>query len=231
MAEPKNKQLSETLNPLRGQKQSNESEAAVMACNDWLRMGAGRSLRELVNSYQQTATIKRSFKPPTLSYETLRTWASRFDWAERATQYDSEFEAIKNEERNQVFNEALALDFGRVRKLVNLANFLEAQLYEQSEPDEDGIAHFLNIWVHDVKSVGSGESAERVDIERFNSALISEYRATLADIAKEVGGRVAKSELTGANGGAIKHEMDIRKLPPLPEDTLSEILNGSSDTE
>jgi hypothetical protein len=210
MAEPKNKQLSETLNPLRGQKQSNESEAAVMACNDWLRMGAGRSLRELVNAYQQTATIKRGFKPPTLSYETLRTWASRFDWAERATQYDSDFEAIKNEERYQVFNEALALDFGRVRKLVHLANFLEAQLYEQSEPDDDGIAHFLNIWVHDVKSVGAGDNAERVDIERFNSALIEQYRATLADIAKEVGGRVAKQEISGKDGGAIETTVIIK---------------------
>lgn len=207
MSNPKNKQLSEQLEPLSGVLQKSESDAAVQACNDWLRMGPGRNLRELVDEYKLQSTRNRRFKPPTLDYGTLRTWSSKFNWAERATEYDVNFDALKNEERAKVFANELVNDFGRIRKLVALAAFLEGQLYEysESEPDEEGnkIIRFHNVWNPDVKSIGGGEFAERVDIERFNSAIISEYRAILADIAKEVGGRIEKKELTGANGGAL----------------------------
>lgn len=54
---------------------------------------------------------------------------------------------------------------------------------------------FSNLWVADVKSIGSGEFAERVDIERFNSALVEQYRKVLEDIAKETGGRVQKQDI------------------------------------
>jgi hypothetical protein len=222
MAEPKNnKQLSELLQPLSGQRQKSETDAAVQACNDWLRMGAGRSLRELTHNYSQQVTRNKRFKPPTEDYENLRQWSSKFSWAERAAEYDANFEALKNEERQAVFNQALALDFGRVKELIELADLLKEQIYEQ---DEDG--KFYNIWNPDVKSIGSGEFAERVDIERFNSALISEYRATLADIAKEVGGRVAKQEVTGANGGAIKVDATLRW-----EQLMQGTDDGSSNTD
>jgi hypothetical protein len=69
------------------------------------------------------------------------------------------------------------------------------------------------VWLPDVKQVGSGENAERVDIVKFNSALIAEYRSTLADLAAETGGRRQKQEVehTGKNGGPIettvKHDL------------------------
>jgi hypothetical protein len=198
MSKKTDKNLSESLEPLSGQRQKSESDAAIVACNDWLRMGAGRNLRELIDSYSQKITRNRGFKPPSLSYGTIRQWASSFNWSERATEYDANFEAIRNEERAKVFASELVSDFGRIRKLLELADFLEGQLYEQ---DPDG--NFHNVWNPDVKSVGSGDNAERVDIERFNPAIISEYRATMKDIAEEVGGRTKKLEHTGADGGAI----------------------------
>jgi hypothetical protein len=67
------------------------------------------------------------------------------------------------------------------------------------EQGEDGVYH--NVWVPDVKQIGSGADAERVDIEHFNSAIISEYRATLDDIAKETGGRVQKQQTDLTSGG------------------------------
>lgn len=198
MAEPTNKQLSELLQPLSGERQKSETDAAIQACNDWLRMGGGRNLRELIDQYQLKSTRIKGFKPPTLSYGTIKAWSTSFDWASRATIYDANFEALKNEERQKVFANELVSDFGRVRKLLELAEFLEAQLYEQ---DDDG--NFYNVWNPDVKGVGQGLDAQIVDIEKFNPAIIQQYRETLADIAKEVGGRVAKQEVTGANGGAI----------------------------
>lgn len=120
----------------------------------------------------------------------------QFGWAERATAFDATWEARKNAERQAVMDYGLALDYERVRRLLRLADFLEAQLYEQGEAGE-----FHNVWLPDVKAIGSGEFAERVDIERFNGSLLAEYRAVLDDIAKETGGRIKKTDIT--SGGEI----------------------------
>jgi hypothetical protein len=182
------------LELLAGQRQSGESDAALIACNDYLRMGPGRSFSALAQKYND---LKKS-QTPTQSLTTLFTWSSRFEWQQRATAFDAAWEAIKNEERRRVMEFGIALDFERVRKLMRLAEFLESQLYEQGEGGE-----FHNVWLPDVKSVGSGEFAERVDIERFNGDIISQYRAVLDDIAKEVGGRIKKQEVSGKDGGAL----------------------------
>lgn len=197
-----NKQLATEHQPLKGQRQKGESDSAVIACNDWLRLGTGRTLPELLHKYSETYQDL----PPTQSLATLKDWSSKFNWMERAIEFDADYEAIKNAERQAVMDYGTALDYERVRKLKRLADFLERQIYELSKPDEDGISTYLNVWARDVKQIGSGDYAERVDIERFNSALISEYRATLDDLAKEVGGRKQRTEVTGADGGAIKFE-------------------------
>lgn len=184
-----NKQLTTELLPLKGHRQKSESDNAIVSCNDWLRLGTGRTLPELLQKYseiQQDTT-------PTTSINTLQQWSSKFQWAERAAEYDADYEAIKNAERQAVMDYGAALDFDRVRRLKRLAEFLEQQIYEK------GIGGDLhNVWLPDVKQIGAGEYAERVDIERFNGALISEYRATLDDLAKEVGGRKQKTEVSGA---------------------------------
>lgn len=180
------------LQPLSGQRQSKESDAAVIACNDWLRMGTGRSLPALLELYQQKSAFISDFKPPSTSYKTLNTWSSRYNWPERATEYDAAWEQRKNAEREAVLNYGLSLDYERVRELYQLADFLRGQIYERNL--DSGVFH--NIWVPDVKSIGSGDKAERVDIERFNAPLIEQYRKVLEDIAKEVGGRVNKTDLT-----------------------------------
>src|SRR5688572_691912 len=98
MAEQKQNNPQQSLiQPLSGQRQKSESDVAVIACNDFLRMGAGRKLSDLIHSYSQQVTRKRNFAPPTLDYETIRQWSSKFDWAERASEYDATFEARKNE--------------------------------------------------------------------------------------------------------------------------------------
>lgn len=184
-----NKQLTTELQPLKGQRQKGESDSAVIACNDWLRLGTGRSLPELLEYY----TESYQKLPPTDNLQTLKNWSSKFDWAERATEFDVDYEAIKNAERQAVMDYGLALDYERVKKLKRLVDFLERQIYEKGIGDD-----YHNVWLPDVKQIGAGEFAERVDIERFNSALISEYRAALDDLAKEVGGRKQRTEIANA---------------------------------
>lgn len=192
------------LIPLSGARQDGESDHAVIACNDWLRLGPGRSLSLLAKNY----TEGYPKRPPTRSLASLKKWSRQFGWAERATAFDANWEAIKTAEREAELNFGLALDYERVRKLKRLADFLEAQVYELSLPNElTGRQTYINVWVPDVKIVGHGDSAETVDIERFNSALFTQYRETLADLAAEVGGRIKRQEVSGRDGGAINVEL------------------------
>lgn len=198
----------EQFSPLSGQKQKGETDKAVQACNDWLRMGSGRSIPKLIAKYQDESKFIKNFEPPSTSITTLATWSSRFDWPSRATEYDAGWEARKNAEREAVIGYGLALDYERLRELYQLAAFLKAQIYER---DADGV--FYNIWMPDVKSIGSGEFAERVDLERFNPALIEQYRKVLEDIAKETGGRIDKKDIT-SGGDALKWPTIIKVVKP-----------------
>lgn len=209
------KKIITALEPLSGQRQNNESDAAVVACNDYLRMGVRRSLRKLLAIYQERrANGPGTESPPTTLFNTLATWSGKFSWSERASAYDAEWEAQKELERKAVLAEGLALDYERTTRLIRLADFLEQQIYEQGAT---GVYH--NVWVPDVKSVGSGEFAERVDIERFNGALLEQYRGVLDDIAKEVGGRIKKQQ--------IDLDIDVTKLS---DDELLAIAEGKSRT-
>jgi hypothetical protein len=214
---------------LAGERKDNESDRAVIALNDYLRMGPSRSLRKLAQKYNKS----KQKQTPTESFETLGAWSTAFDWQLRASAYDSELEQAKNEKRKQVIEQGLALDYERVTKLKKLAQFLEKQIYDEApEPEamttEELIGATLagnaprivpagfeqhKVWLPDVKQIGSGEKAERVDIVKFNSSLIAEYRSTLADLAAETGGRRQKQEVehTGKDGGPIettvKHDL------------------------
>ena len=181
---------------LAGEKQERESSRARQGCNDYLRMGPGRSLRRLLEVYHKSDQKR----PPTAHLSTLKRWSVSYGWQVRAEAYDAQIEAQKDARAAEIMASGLALEHERVEKLKKLAGFLEGQVYE---PDEDG-AGYPNIWLRDVKQIGSGEDAERVDLERFNAPLIREYRGALDDLAKETGGRVHKTELTGAEGGPLE---------------------------
>jgi hypothetical protein len=186
--------MAKVLKLLAGERNPGESDKAVQAANDYLRMGPGRSLRKLAQKYNKS----RRTTPPTTSKDTLGIWSSDFEWQKRASEYDAAIEAAKNEKRRKSLEEGLALEYERVNKLKRLARYLESQIFEK---DDDG--NQPNVWVADVKQIGGGEFVERVDLVRFNSALISEYRSTLDDIAKEVGDRRQKQEISGLDGGPI----------------------------
>lgn len=171
----------------------------MLACNDWLRLGAGRNIPKLLDSYRRKSDVIADFAAPSTSIRTLQTWSTNFKWSERAPVFDADYEDRVNRERAAEIDYGLSLDYERIRELKQLADLLKDQLLAR-----DVKGNLIGLWVPDVKSIGHGDTAETVDIERFNSALVTQYRETLNDLAKETGGRVQKKEIGGSGkDGAI----------------------------
>ena len=178
------------VTPIFGTRHVSETDRAVVACNDYLRMGAGRTMVELHENYVEAKKRRESI--PTTSQQSLYEWSSRFGWASRCREYDAEIDGIKNETAQQILGSGLALSHERVLSLKTLAVKLESELNE----DE-------GLWLEDFKQIGHGKSSRAIRIVRFNGSLIHQFRNTLDDLAKETGGRVHKQEFTGAEGSPL----------------------------
>lgn len=183
---------------LAGTPLPNETRRSMQACNDYLRMGAGRSLQKLLNRYQNDTE-----SPPTKRLKTLKDWSVSFNWQIRAATHDAEVERQKNDAAEQHRREALetglALDHERVLALKKLALLLETEI---AYTDQNG--DMVKVWLPDVKQIGSGEFASRVDLVRFNAPIFEQLRGIYDDLAKEVGGRKQKLEHSGPGGGPIE---------------------------
>jgi len=151
-------------------------------------MGEGRSLERLLQRYR-TGTKAA----PATDLTRLKLWSRTFGWQARlqeiADRAAAEAETALAARRREAWETGLAQSFERVEALKRLAD----QLLDEVE-------HQGRLWVRDVKSIGSGENAERVDIERFNAAEVEQLRGLLDDIAKEKGERVKKLEHAGPGG-------------------------------
>jgi hypothetical protein len=112
---------------------------------------------------------------------------------------NTDIKAIRSISEKTALVEGYALKEHRVYKLSILAALLEKDLF-------GGF-----IWTDQVKGVGSGDIAEIVDYEEFNAAEIVQYRGILDDIAKEMGGRVQRQDLTTA-GEKISNSLEIRAI-------------------
>lgn len=112
------------------------------------------------------------------------------DWYRERRAVD--IKAIQAAGEHDALTTGLALRAERVRRLQQLAALMEKDLF----------GGFL--WTDQVKALGSGEFMQVVDYEEFNTAEVQQYRGVLDDIAKEVGDRKVKQEVTGANGGALE---------------------------
>lgn len=189
--------------PLVGERKEGETDRAVQACNDYLRMGSGRSTEKLHKKYTECTQEK----PPSTNYRVLREWSRNFDWVERASLYDALADASKTDEVNRLRTEGLAADYERIRKLTELFGLL------WSEIETNGL------WYTDTKISSKGDT---VDVEVFNNGLITQVRGVLDDLAKEAGGRKQKTELTGKDGKPI--EVEQRSKPDLSKLSVDELL-------
>jgi len=107
-------------------------------------------------------------------------WSSEYDWPERAQAYDRYLEKKRREEYEEELTSGLSHAGARVEKLKELHDRLEEELAE-------------NLWLQDVKI---GPQGSQVTIQKYNGQLVRDYLRTLKHIAKEVGGRKKKVDVT-----------------------------------
>jgi hypothetical protein len=89
------------------------------------------------------------------------------------------------QERKAEDEGAFKIGFAQKEKRVEALNKIAELLYSD-------IVTGRGLWlVADKRRIGYGEDAEIYDIEKFNQSELSEFRATLEDLAKEVGDRSA----------------------------------------
>lgn len=215
--------MARSVQLLAGERQAGESDRAMIACNDYLRMGPGRSLRKLL----QKGIKKNRNESATESQSTLLKWSAEYDWQGRCSTYDADLEAAKNEKRRKEMEAGLALDYERVGELKRLARLLKEQLFAKGDAADatDGAA-YPNLWLADVKQIGGGEFAERVDLVRFNAALVEQFRGALADLAAETGGRKQKVDHTVANIDYSRLSDDQLQRIAAGEDPIQVIISG-----
>jgi hypothetical protein len=150
-----------------------ESRRAPVALRDYLQLGPGRSLAALLDLY------KTSPAPPTRSARTLRAWARRYDWPERASCHDeyqrSSRLSAESERQQAAMQTGLAQTCERVESLKLLYSQLQTYL-ERAWP----------VWLADLH-----ESGSHARVARFNTAIIIQMRGILDDLARETGGRAA----------------------------------------
>ena len=107
-----------------------------------------------------------------------------------------DLETIRHAGELAALTDGLAKTEVRVQKLQQLAALMEHDL----------LGGFL--WTDQVKSVGNGPFAQIVEYEEFNGSEVAAYRGVLDDIAREVGGRVAKADATLNGTLTVTHTID-----------------------
>lgn len=94
-----------------------------------------------------------------------------------------DLEVLKRSGEFDALTTGLATKEERVKRLQQLADLMWKDL----------VGGFL--WLDQVKALGAGEFMETYDYEEFNTSEVREFRATLDDIAKELGDRKIPVEL------------------------------------
>lgn len=174
---------------LAGERQKGESYKAVQACNDFLRLGPGRSLVKLYEFYteKRTKTEKNIQKPPTNSLKTIQGWSGKYNWAKRAESFDETFEEEKTEVYRDVVQETIASKYKRIEELI--------ALYEEIRGE---VKHPII-----VDGVVMTHPTTKDPLYYIDTKVVAQVRGTLDDLAKEVGERIAKSALVNKDGDDV----------------------------
>ncbi len=156
----------------------------------YLYLGPARSLiavyRAEAKSEKSAAERARARNVPGAWFAAVKRWS----WHVRAEAFDDAERKRRDElyaaRADEILQSGFAQRFIRIAELNRLAELLQTELYTEDKR-----------WLPDVKQIGGGDFAERVDIVRFNAAVVEQYRETLEDIAIEMGERVRGLNLSG----------------------------------
>jgi len=194
-----------------------ETPKALKAWNDYLAMGAGRSLEKLLERYQSATE-----SAPTHRLMTLKNWSRMFGWQRRLTE-------IAEQERQAIVQQGIANKQNRVDALDDIHNRM-LRLMEARATDLDGeIAagdtgllvrspKLVKVYKAEKQGEGEEESESLFSAKRevmtyeyaFDAALAREIREYQKQAAIEKGEWAEKREVTGADGGPIEIE-DVRE--------------------
>ena len=157
-----------------------ESHAAHQALLDYLTLGPGRTIPALLARYQALPSA------PTQSRGTLHKWSWKYEWTARAATHDAlqqqALQAAETARSEAILQRGLALQYERIDHLVSLYQKLDTFLL-----NEDAL------WVRDIRILRLDDNhTERIELKRFNAALIRQMRGLLDDIASETGGRFGR---------------------------------------
>lgn len=145
--------------------------------------------------------------------QSWRKAAFKYKWRERAQAFDEEQQRIRDAyfaaRQDEILRSGFAQRHQRIQELNRLAELLRTEVWTEDAR-----------WLPDVKQIGSGKYAERVDIVRFNASLVEQYRQTLEDIAIEMGERVRGLKVSGSMG-----------IVPMTADDLAHAKNAAQQAE
>lgn len=171
--------------------------------------GPTRSLLGTVNAEKAERGVQRRAR------STPGAWQRKFEkwnWKARAEAWDAYIaHKIASEAEAKALSSGYALRYKRIEKLNQLAELLLEELLTEDKR-----------WLPDVKQIGGGEYAERVDIVRFNSPLIQQFRETLDDLAAEMGERVKGLQITGKDGEPLMPISDLVSALRQADEYMSE---------
>ena len=174
----------------------------------YLLMGSRRSVGAVYRKEYHVKARQTTFKISGDWYEAAKQW----NWESRARDHDefqrAEEDRIIADEKEKVLRSGYALLHKRVKTLDRLTRKLE-----RWEKNDD------KIWIPETRTTIMGEN-KSVTIEKvtFNHHLYMVIDKYLDSIAKEVGERVKKQELTGKNGEALEFEIELVGNKPEEED-------------
>jgi len=153
------------------EKRDGETSRAYEVFCVYLEMGPReRSIEKVVEELGKPSGYSRH----------LERWSSEHDWVDRAAAHDEHLAAKRREEYEKEMTTGLSHAGARVRKLKDLHDRLEDELEQ-------------NLWIEDVKI---GPQGSQVRIRKYNGELVRDYLRSLKHIAKEVGGRKKKVDVT-----------------------------------
>lgn len=193
-----------------GNRLPGESDFNVHIANIWLHLGPGRNYYVLQLECQRLLAENALDRIPTP--EEIRQWRTKFSWDTRAAKYDRNLESYHEYQAYSTFTHPLAQTWGRVQKLINLAQTLESLMAE----------HELTEISQRVSKAGTV-----VMSEKLNTDLISAYRSILHDISSELGQRNANSAPVDPNTLLSRNskKLDVESLSDVKLTELSKLLN------
>lgn len=201
------------------ERQPKEPSQAFDRFQRYLYLGASRSV---YHAYVQVRDERQRKRPAAAGRsgapKSWRDLAKRWRWQERAEAWDTDQrrkrDALFAAQSDEILKSGFASRFARIAELNRLAELLQQEVWEADKR-----------WLPDAKWIG-GDVGERVDIVRFNTSVIEQYRKTLDDIAIEMGERERGLKVSGSVGVVQFAADELAKAKEAAAQAERELLDG-----